>query len=104
MEEKEQNFELQRENNRLEVIKVVKKALKDFKPEQAILFMGRFETLEDKEANIEGLIKVDKFKYSMKIIECFNKEVYSKFITALAQEIIRLKALKARETSILRPH
>ena len=75
--------------NRAMVIKKVRQSLKEFKAEQVILIMGKDEVVVPE----SGVIK---HQYPMRIIEILNDGVYSKFMTALGQEILRLKALQGK--------
>jgi hypothetical protein len=64
------------------------KAIKVFKPEQAVLIMGKHIPVEGKE---------NEYKYVMNITENIVPERIDNFINTLTAEIIRLKNRKNKQ-------
>lgn len=76
--------------NRLAVIKAIRKALKEYRAEFAILIMAKEEIVSTEGGEIER-------KFPMRVIEVLDDKLYPKFTSALGWEIVRLKNIQDKK-------
>ena len=85
MDNSSMSFEDIQRNNQITVKRDFTQAIKDYRPEQAILIMGKHIPVEGKEK---------EYKYTMNITENVVPERLQNFINVIKGEIIRLENTK----------